>query len=243
MTLATRGNAIILKDGKLAQSCECCGWYCYAPNSCECFRAFLESLTAGDAASLVPVDSLASEPWRYQYNYTFPITNPSVDLISDYRDPTTLAVKYRHSMVYNGVSPCSGQFQGYPLVTQSYTPAPRRAIGVNVYASMYVELLPTPMNFAPTFTNWDAITAFRFGTYSYSGPPFALDSLATETLRRVYSASYAAEIGYAGPNIVADEDFNGTVSVSGHLQNNAGAVAAGTPWSLDVAFHPLIYGA
>ena len=242
VTLATRGNAIILKEGKLAQSCDCCGWYCYPPDACECFRAFLESLTAGDAASLVPVDSLATEPWRYEQPYTFPITNPSVDLISDYRDPTTLATQYRHTMVYNGVSPCSASFQGNPLVTQNYDPAPRRGIGINVLSSSYVELIATQLTLDPSYTNWDAITAFSFGTYSYSGPPFALASLATDSLRKVYSASYADEIGYAGPNIVADEDFNGTVSVSGRLQNNAGAAAANTAWSLNVAFTPLIYG-
>ena len=146
-------------------------------------------------------------------------------------------------MVYNGVSPCSASFLGYPLVTQEYNPAPRRAIGINVFASMYVELLATQLNLAPTATYWDAITAFSFGTYSHSGPPFALASAAAETQGKVYCASYAAEIGYAGPNVVADEDFNGTVSVSGRLQNNAGAAAENTAWSLSVAFHPLIYGA
>jgi hypothetical protein len=31
MPLATKNNAIILKDGKLAENCECCGeWYCVA---------------------------------------------------------------------------------------------------------------------------------------------------------------------------------------------------------------------
>jgi hypothetical protein len=31
MPLATKNNAIIVKDGKLAESCGCCGgWYCYA---------------------------------------------------------------------------------------------------------------------------------------------------------------------------------------------------------------------
>jgi len=32
MTLATKNNAIIVKDGKLAEDCGCCGgWYCYPP--------------------------------------------------------------------------------------------------------------------------------------------------------------------------------------------------------------------
>ena len=240
MTLRTQGGKILTKDGKL--SCDCCGgWYCYT-DPCDCFRGLVSTLTAADAALLVPLDSMASAPWEYAYKYTFPIATPSVDVVSQYRDPTTLATKYRHTMVYSGVSPCSGQFQGYPLVTQDYTPAPRRAIGINVFMSMYVELLPTPLNLAPTYTYWDAITAFSFGTYSHSGPPFALASAANDTLGKIYSASYAASIGYAGPNIVADDDFNGTVSVSGRLQNNAGAGATNTDWSVSVAFHPLIYG-
>jgi hypothetical protein len=28
MTLATKNGAIIVKDGKLAENCNCCGWYC-----------------------------------------------------------------------------------------------------------------------------------------------------------------------------------------------------------------------
>lgn len=35
MPLATRNNAIILKDGKLAEGCGCCGgWYCYDERGC-----------------------------------------------------------------------------------------------------------------------------------------------------------------------------------------------------------------
>lgn len=34
MTIATKNNAIIVKDGKLAENCGCCGgWYCW---SCDC---------------------------------------------------------------------------------------------------------------------------------------------------------------------------------------------------------------
>ena len=36
MSIATKNNAIILKDGKLAENCNCCGgWYCYQ-ESCPC---------------------------------------------------------------------------------------------------------------------------------------------------------------------------------------------------------------
>lgn len=35
MPLATKNNAIILKDGKLAENCGCCGgWYCYGECCC-----------------------------------------------------------------------------------------------------------------------------------------------------------------------------------------------------------------
>lgn len=35
MTLATRNNAIIVKDGKLAEDCACCGgWYCCSDKAC-----------------------------------------------------------------------------------------------------------------------------------------------------------------------------------------------------------------
>jgi hypothetical protein len=38
MPLATKNNAIIVKDGKLAENCDCCGgWYCdKAPDECYC---------------------------------------------------------------------------------------------------------------------------------------------------------------------------------------------------------------
>jgi hypothetical protein len=42
MPLATKDNAIIIKDGKLAENCDCCGpWYCYAP----CLKAFNAPIT------------------------------------------------------------------------------------------------------------------------------------------------------------------------------------------------------
>jgi len=35
MPLATKNNAIIIKDGKLAENCNCCGeWYCCADKAC-----------------------------------------------------------------------------------------------------------------------------------------------------------------------------------------------------------------
>lgn len=45
MTIATRNGAIIVKDGKLAEDCACCGgWYCYSPPLyCNSFRCVLPS--------------------------------------------------------------------------------------------------------------------------------------------------------------------------------------------------------
>ena len=35
MPLATKNNALIVKDGKVAENCNCCGgWYCYCENDC-----------------------------------------------------------------------------------------------------------------------------------------------------------------------------------------------------------------
>jgi hypothetical protein len=43
MPLATKNGSIIVKDGKLAESCGCCGgWYCYSPAIyCTAFRCVL----------------------------------------------------------------------------------------------------------------------------------------------------------------------------------------------------------
>lgn len=34
MTLATKNGSLILKDGKLAENCNCCGWYCFPEECC-----------------------------------------------------------------------------------------------------------------------------------------------------------------------------------------------------------------
>ena len=40
MPLGTKGGSLIVKDGKLAENCGCCGWYCYPDtNACPCFYA------------------------------------------------------------------------------------------------------------------------------------------------------------------------------------------------------------
>ena len=36
MTLATKNGSIIVKDGKLAENCGCCGWYCFENLDCPC---------------------------------------------------------------------------------------------------------------------------------------------------------------------------------------------------------------
>lgn len=54
MTLATKNNAIIVKDGKLAENCGCCGgWYCCASRSC----------LADDITSIKV--SITAEDWHY----------------------------------------------------------------------------------------------------------------------------------------------------------------------------------
>ena len=243
MPLATKNNAIIVKDGLLAENCGCCGgWYCYR-DSCACWRAFVQTLTAANAGGLVPMDSIAYRPWTYSYNYTFPITDGTVVVQSSDTDPDTLLpASYSHRFEYNGIAPCSALFIGYPLVTQNVFPFPRRSIEVRAVTGAFLELRATFGVLNRGYTNWDAITAFSFGGYSYSGQPFALASADADTFGKVYTASYATSIGYAGPNIVADEDFKGTISVSGRLQNDAGTPVSGTQWSLSFAFHPLIYG-
>jgi hypothetical protein len=54
MPLATKNNAIIVKDGKLAEDCGCCGgWYCCASRSC-----------LPDHINSIQV-SIAAEDWHY----------------------------------------------------------------------------------------------------------------------------------------------------------------------------------
>lgn len=56
MTLATKNNAIIVKDGKLAEDCGCCGdWWCYI-GSCYC------KLTDAQPASLSLTLNLTTQP-------------------------------------------------------------------------------------------------------------------------------------------------------------------------------------
>jgi hypothetical protein len=52
MPLATRNNALIVKDGKLAENCECCdGWYCYG-GGCGCSDQRPATLSASLSFSL-----------------------------------------------------------------------------------------------------------------------------------------------------------------------------------------------
>jgi hypothetical protein len=46
MPIATKNNAIIIKDGKLAENCNCCGgWYCY-DSRCSCPTSTITGITA-----------------------------------------------------------------------------------------------------------------------------------------------------------------------------------------------------
>jgi hypothetical protein len=61
MTIATKNNAIIVKDGKLAENCGCCGgWYCY--NNCADFLC-VDAPTA--SVTLAATDFLANAIYRY----------------------------------------------------------------------------------------------------------------------------------------------------------------------------------
>jgi len=53
MTLATKNGSLIVKDGKVAENCGCCGWYC-VPGSCPCnySKTMPESLRATLSFSL-----------------------------------------------------------------------------------------------------------------------------------------------------------------------------------------------
>lgn len=66
MPLAIKNNAIIVKDGKLAENCDCCGgWYCCVDERC------ISSSIAAVTAVLVGTDRLR----KLQYVST---TNPSI---------------------------------------------------------------------------------------------------------------------------------------------------------------------
>ncbi len=76
MTLATKNNAIIVKDGKLAADCGCCGdWYCDGGNSpCAC----LSTQSASDSVAVLQRTSvvlsisssnfLIHKSWQYNGN-------------------------------------------------------------------------------------------------------------------------------------------------------------------------------
>jgi hypothetical protein len=67
MPLATKNNAIIVKDGKLAESCGCCGdWYCY--NNCADFLC-VDAPTA--SVTLAATDFLANAIYKYAPNDVF----------------------------------------------------------------------------------------------------------------------------------------------------------------------------
>ena len=65
MPLATKNNAIILKDGKLAESCGCCGgWYCFCamcPNGFAALRLNCDcTLSVGGSSVTFPLTIVSS---------------------------------------------------------------------------------------------------------------------------------------------------------------------------------------
>jgi hypothetical protein len=52
MTLALKNGAVIVKDGKLAEDCGCCGWYCDGGDlSCKCLPTAISSVSISVTAS------------------------------------------------------------------------------------------------------------------------------------------------------------------------------------------------
>ena len=245
MTLRTQGGKILTQGGKL--SCDCCGgdWYCYS-NPCDCWTGFAATLTAAsDPAQLVPTDSLASAPWKFSRT---PEPDGSVSVDSK-TETMADGVTTWHSVAYFGGGNCRAHFNGYPLL-RFEQPYINRGLQIFLMPGMWIEIagnfwtLPGPYSSGGGYPYWDAITALAFGGYTYSGPPFPLTGYRGESAaeRRIHSASYAASIGFTGPQVVPDANFAGAISISGAIQNDAGKVYAGSAWDFSFAFHPMIYG-
>ena len=72
MPLATKNNAIIVKDGKLAENCGCCGgWYCY--NNCADFQC-VDAPTA--TVTISSSDFLLNAVFKYQPDDPFSGLSP-----------------------------------------------------------------------------------------------------------------------------------------------------------------------
>jgi len=73
MPLATKNNAIIVKDGKLAENCGCCGgWYCVGGDqSCVCpteaITAVTVDITAGDFLLHGSYKDISGSTWHGSY--------------------------------------------------------------------------------------------------------------------------------------------------------------------------------
>ena len=67
MPLATKNNSLIVKDGKVAENCGCCGgWYCY--NNCADFLC-VDAATA--SVSISATDFLVNTIYKYTPNNRF----------------------------------------------------------------------------------------------------------------------------------------------------------------------------
>jgi hypothetical protein len=72
MTIATKNGAIIVKDGKLAENCECCGgWYCCEFEACAIANAIKVTFDSPCGGDLVGT-SKQLEPWNNLYDTFLP---------------------------------------------------------------------------------------------------------------------------------------------------------------------------
>jgi hypothetical protein len=120
MPLATKNNAIIVKDGKLAEDCDCCGgWYC-CPSvwACDDIAAklkFTATLTAYDvnrveyltdatcfsgSSSLISASSVSITPGG-SYAGTFSLSSPTLNA----NDNTA-----RYTQLFTDGSGCTGAY-------------------------------------------------------------------------------------------------------------------------------------
>ena len=104
MPLATKNNALILKDGKLAENCGCCGgWYCDSASAgCPC--NYSKSLPQTLRATLS--FSLSSNM------YGIALGNFFGAFLSTWRTTPQEAAQINGTYTLNKIQPCVYQFQG-----------------------------------------------------------------------------------------------------------------------------------
>jgi hypothetical protein len=135
MPLATKNNALIVKDGKVAENCNCCaGWYCYCENDCNTTPACAyclgscppyrapESFTATITAS----DYVNRVMGRIYYNITGS-AGAGVGLISYFKGS---AIAGTHTLTRNSATVYSATLPDDPDCSQS--PMGRSSISFNL---------------------------------------------------------------------------------------------------------------